>query len=97
MLPLGHPAWALQAEYLGLACVNWMSVFSPHRIVLGGGLMRPQLFPLIHDRVVSLVNGYLDAPEISNRIDQYIVPSALGGHAGVLGALVLAAREIGLV
>lgn len=95
-LPLDHPAWPLQAEYLALACVSWICTLSPHRIVLSGGLMRPQLFPLIRQRVATLLNNYLDLPELQNRIEQYIVPSALEGRAGVLGALALAAREIGL-
>src|SRR5690348_15145480 len=34
-----HPAWALEAHYLALALNNWMSVLSPQRIVMGGGVM----------------------------------------------------------
>jgi fructokinase len=33
------------------------------------------------------------APEILEDIEGYIVPPALGGRAGVLGALALAARS----
>jgi len=96
-LPHDHPAWALEAEYLALACVNWICTLSPGRIVLGGGLMLPHLFPLVRGRVATLMNRYVDAPELSERIDQYIVPSALAGRAGVLGALLLASqmRELG--
>jgi hypothetical protein len=43
------------------------------------------------------MNNYLDVPELSDRVEQYIVPSALDDHAGVLGALALAAQEIGLL
>jgi fructokinase len=96
-LPPDHPAWLLQAEYLALACTNWICTLSPHRIVLGGGLMRPHLFPLLRRHVASLMNNYLDVPELSDRVEQYIVPSALDDHAGVLGALALAAQEIGLL
>jgi fructokinase len=97
MLPLDHPAWPLQAQYLALACVNWICTLTPHKIVLGGGLMRPHLFPLLRERVATLLNNYLDVPELRNRIGQFIVPSALEGRAGVLGALALAALEIGLL
>jgi fructokinase len=93
-LPPDHPAWELEAEYLGLACVNWICTLSPQKIVLGGGLMRPHLFPLVRKHVAALINHYLDFPELSDRVEHYIVPSALAGLAGLLGALALAAREI---
>ena len=91
----GHPAWNMESEYLALACVNWISTLSPERIVLGGGVMRPDLFPLIRQRVRSLMNKYLDVPELDQGLDHYIVPSLLDGRAGVLGALVLASQEAG--
>jgi fructokinase len=91
-----HPAWPLEAEYLALACVNWICTLSPGRIVLGGGLMRPHLFPLVREHVATLMNRYIDAPELANGIDQYVVPSALAGRAGVLGALLLASEQAGL-
>jgi fructokinase len=88
----GHPAWAIEAEYLGLACVNWICTLSPERIVLGGGVMRSHLFPLIRMKVSTLLNDYLDAPELKQALDRYIVPSLLEGRAGILGALLLASR-----
>jgi fructokinase len=87
-----HPAWLLEAEYLALACVNWICTISPQRIVLGGGVMRPHLFPPIHRRVGELLNNYLEVPQLTHEIDQYIVPSPLEGKAGLLGALELASR-----
>src|SRR5215469_11438754 len=92
-LALDHPAWTMEAEYLGLACVNWICTLSPERIVLGGGVMRPNLFPLIRTRVYNLLNEYLDAPQLTQGLDRYIVPSALDGRAGVLGALLLASQR----
>ena len=54
---------------------------------LGGGVMeQPQLFPLVRTGVLDLLNDYVQAPEILERIDAYIVPPALGSRAGVLGA-----------
>lgn len=96
-IPVDHPAWTLQAEYLAFGCVNWICTLSPGRIVLGGGLMRHHLFRPIQERVAALTNNYLGLPELSSGIQHYIVPSGLGGNAGLLGALALAANEIGLL
>lgn len=76
--------WELEGRYLahGLVCV--ISVLSPERIVLGGGVMnRPGLLALIQSEVSELLNGYLDVtPPIS--------PPGLGSRSGVLGAIALA-------
>ena len=90
-IPPEHPAWALEAHYLALGLVNWISILSPERVVLGGGVMQQsQLFPLIHQEVQRLFNGYLSSPAILENIADYIVPPALKGRSGVLGALALA-------
>jgi len=92
-LPLDHPAWALEARYLALGLVNIILTLAPQRIILGGGVMQqPFLFPLVRREVQELLNGYIHAPEILERIDDYIVPPALGNRAGVLGAIALAQR-----
>jgi fructokinase len=93
-LPPEHPGWAIEARYLALALVNFICTLSPQRIVMGGGVMdQSQLFPLVRRDVKALLNDYVRAPEILEDIDGYVVPPALGGRAGVLGALVLAARS----
>ena len=90
-LPEDHPAWALEAHYLALGLVNFIMTLSPQRIIMGGGVMQmPQLFPLVRQEVQTLLNGYIQAPEILNHIAGYIVPPTLGGKAGVLGAIALA-------
>lgn len=53
-------------------------------------MQQAQLFPLVRRRVQELLAGYLQAPAILERIDEYLVPPALGGRAGVLGAIALA-------
>ncbi len=89
-LPVDHPAWQLEAEYLALGLVNFICTLSPQRIVIGGGVMqRPHLLPLVRRRVRELLNGYLQVPSILEHIDDYIVPPALGDRAGVLGAIAL--------
>jgi fructokinase len=60
---------------------------------MGGGVMeQAQLFPLIRQKVQTLLNGYVQSPVILEEIDQYIVPPGLGKRAGVLGAIALAAE-----
>jgi len=90
-LPDEHPAWALEAGYIAHALVNMILTLSPQRIVLGGGVMkRMQLFPIIRHRVREILNGYVASPVIAGSMDEFIVPPALGGRSGVLGALALA-------
>jgi fructokinase len=89
-LPPEHPAWDLEAHYIALGLATWICTLSPQRIILGGGVMRQaHLFPRIRAQVLALLNGYIQAPEILERIADYIVPPALGGDAGVLGAIAL--------
>ncbi len=91
-LPVDHPAWALEAHYLALACVNFICTLSPQRIILGGGVgSAPQLFPGLRREVQALLAGYVQAPEImTDAIGDYIVPPGLGSQSGVLGAIALA-------
>jgi fructokinase len=83
--------WELEAHYLALGLVSVISILSPQRIVIGGGVMSaPGVLPRVHRHVPKLLNGYLDAPALNDEIDAYIVPPALGRRAGVLGAIALA-------
>jgi fructokinase len=83
--------WELEARYLALGLVSVISILSPQRIVIGGGVMNvPGLFPLVHREVVEIVDGYLDTPALNADIADYIVPPALGRRSGVLGAIALA-------
>jgi fructokinase len=94
-LAAGHEAWELQAHYLGAALTSFICTLSPQRIILGGGVMKqPHLFDLVRNEVQRLLNGYIQAPQVLDEIDSYIVPPALGGRAGVLGAIALARQEI---
>jgi fructokinase len=84
LLPDGHAAWDLEAEYLALGIVNWTCTLAPERIILGGGVMgRVELFPKVRVRVTELLNAYVELPEMA--------PAELGVRAGVLGAIALAA------
>lgn len=93
-LDISHEAWSLEAHYISLAMINYILTLSPQRIIIGGGVMeQKQLFPLIHQKVRIMLNNYIQAPEISNNISNYIVSPSLGKRAGVLGAIALAKQE----
>jgi fructokinase len=84
-------AWELEARYLALGLVSVISVLSPQRIVVGGGVgSAPGLLPRVRRHVAALLNGYLSADEVGDGIDAFIVPPALGSRSGVLGAIALA-------
>lgn len=90
-LPADHPAWDLEAAYLAQMCVNAVCVLSPEKIILGGGVMQQKhLFPLIRQKTLDLLNGYVQAKEILENIDNYIVEPGLGTKSGAIGALLLA-------
>lgn len=94
LLPPEHPAWELEAHYLALGLVNLMVALSPRRILLGGGVMQqPHLFALIRKEFSQLLNGYVQHPEIIERLHSFIQPPQLASRAGILGALALAQRS----
>lgn len=86
-----HPAWDLEARYLALGLATWVCTLSPQRIVIGGGVMRrPELLGKVRQNLKANLNGYIRTPEILERLDEYVVPPALGDRSGVLGAIALA-------
>jgi fructokinase len=83
--------WELQAHYLALGLVSVICILSPERIVVGGGVMtHTGLITLVQREVRALMNGYLDAPAIQDRIEDYVTLPALAPRSGVLGAIALA-------
>jgi fructokinase len=94
-LPDDHPAWALEAEYIALAVSNLILTTSPQKVILGGGVMqRSHLFPALRQRVITLLNGYVQASTLLENIDQYLVPPGLGNRSGILGSLAMAQQII---
>jgi fructokinase len=85
------PFWELEAGYIACALANYIFTFPPRRIVLGGGVMhRVFLYDKIRTRLSALLNSYLNHPTLISRLDDYIVPPALGYRSGVLGGIALA-------
>ncbi len=86
--------WELEAYYIAQALVDYILTLSPHRIILGGGVMhQEQLFPLIRSKVTELLNGYVRTSQI-NDIGNYIVPAALNDNQGIMGCIQLAKMEL---
>ncbi len=94
-LPPEHPAWDLEAHYIALALSAYITILSPQKIVLGGGVMQqPHMLPLVHAKTRAWLNGYVQSALVTGRIDEYIVLPGLGARAGVLGAMALAEQAL---
>lgn len=90
-LPETHPAWDLEAHYLALGLVNLIVAYSPRRIILGGGVSQhPGLHRAVRDKVRHFLNGYVQSAMVLERLDEYILPPALGNRSGGLGAIAMA-------
>ena len=95
-LPEDHPAWDLEAYYIGQALATYVLVLSPKKIILGGWVSKQkQMFPMIFKYLREFLNGYIQKDEIlTDKIEDYIVSPALGDNAGVCGALALAKQAL---
>lgn len=84
--------WEIEAFYIAQALVNYTMIFSPQRIVLGGGVMhQEQLFPLVRTKYKELMADYIRTKELQD-LDSYIVPYSLNDNQGIMGCLQLAVR-----
>lgn len=91
-----HPAWAMEAFYIGQAVAGIIVLLSPKKVILGGGVMhQEQLFPMIRAEVQRNLNGYVAHGTVLSGIDSYIVPPGLGDNAGLSGALALGLAAAG--
>lgn len=89
-LPDGHPTFDIEAYYLAQMCANLVLTLSPQRILLGGGVMqRAVLFDKVRRQTAALLNGYVNQPAITERIEDYIVPPAIFPVSGLVGAYLL--------
>ncbi|MBS4200418.1 ROK family protein [Bacillus sp. FJAT-49732] len=87
--------WEIEAYYLAQALMQYILTISPKKIIMGGGVMKQaQIFPLVRKQVQELLNGYVPLSQITEHIEDYIVPPALGDDAGITGALMLAKRAL---
>ena len=94
-LPQEHPAWDGVVHTLAQLCHMLVLTGIPRRIVLGGGVIvgMPHLFPAIREKLMASIGGYVSAGGLLP-IHAYVVPAALGGMAGPLGAVELGIRAL---
>ena len=92
----GHPAWELEADYIALALQGVICTLAPQRIILGGGVMSAEfLLPMIREKTLQYLNGYIRSDLILEGIDEYIVAPGLGTRSGILGGKALGERALG--
>jgi fructokinase len=92
-LPPQHEAWTLEALYLGQALATIISLLSPQRIIIGGGVMHHlPLLPHVRSACARTLHGYLPRLKEPGDLASYIVAPALGDQSGIIGALWLAQR-----
>lgn len=95
-LAQGHPAWELEAGYIALALQGVICTLSPQRIILGGGVMSADfLLPMIREKTLKYLNGYIRSDLILEGIEEYIVPPGLGTRSGILGGKALGEKAAG--
>ncbi len=88
--------WEIEAYYIAQALMNYIMTLSPQKIILGGGVMhQEQLFPLVRQKTIEMVNGYINTKELQD-IDNYIVPASLHDDQGIMGAIQLAKWAAGM-
>jgi fructokinase len=83
-----EPIWAIEADYLGQLCATLVLSHSPERILMGGGVMREQLYAPVQARMLFWLNDYIQVDEIKSA--GYISAPGLGATSGIKGALSLA-------
>ncbi|GAA5116339.1 ROK family protein [Luteolibacter yonseiensis] len=86
-LPVGHPAWDMQAWYLAHGILSLLAIVSPEKVIVGGGVSQVAgLHEKINRLLVEIGAGYF--PVLLTDGD-YVVPPALGQEAGICGAFLL--------
>jgi fructokinase len=90
-----HAVWDSVVDALAHLFATLVLTGVPRRIVLGGGIMTGNAFllPRLRARTAMILNGYVALPQVAD-METYLVPAALGGRAGPLGAVVLGRQAL---
>lgn len=83
--PLAKEVIAVAMKYLGTTLANLVSIFNPGMVIIGGGVTN--IGPLLFDPVCTEIR-HKAFPTFADNLP--IVPAALDGRAGVLGAAAVA-------
>ncbi|MFD0049564.1 ROK family protein [Actinomycetes bacterium NPDC127524] len=85
--------WDMEGYYIAQSLMQYILIFSPKKIILGGGVMnQTQVFSSIYKYLNEIINGYVTLPPLS----EYIVRPGLGVNAGIAGSLLLAYQALQL-
>lgn len=84
--PLARAALARAGKYIGYALANYITIFNPSIIILGGGVSRSGA--LLFEPLRVGISEWILSPEYLQGLT--IVPAELGDDAGLMGALALA-------
>ena len=88
-----HPAWAIEAHYLGQLAASIALIASPERIILGGGVMsNGPLLSHVQRAAGAFLNGYIEPLNDAAALERYICSPGLGDRAGLAGAFLLAGQ-----
>ena len=85
----GHEAWDIQADIMSIFCHNLLHLFSPEKIVFGGGVMaKDGLLEMVKCKVDELNADYL-TPHNKLPISSVLCKQTLCEKSGLYGALSL--------
>lgn len=91
-IAVDDPVWTLVAHAVAGLCHNLVMAVVPQRILIGGGVptRQPQILPLVRTMLIDSLAGYGNAIALTDQIDRFVSPPALGDRAGPLGSIALA-------
>lgn len=89
-----HSAWAYQSQYLAQFIHALTLLYSPQKIVIGGGVSSERLLETVRQELLPIFNGYVPGLESMEALQRYVCLPALAGDAGPMGSLLVAARAI---
>ena len=82
-------AWEIVGYYIGQAIAIYTFIFSPQRVVLGGGVsFQEKLLPIIKENFIKFNNNYIKN-EYINDLDNYIQLTSLNNRAGLIGSILI--------
>lgn len=89
------PAWGPVVHALGQLLHVLVLTGVPRRVVFGGGVIvgTPHLLPRVREAMTKSLSGYSMLPEVA-MAETFVVPAALGGRAGPLGAVLLGQQAL---
>lgn len=94
-LPDDHLCFSIEADYLAQLCMNLTLTLSPEKIILGGGVMsRSCLYPMIREKTLQLLGGYIQVERILHHMDEYIVAPELYPVSGLIGSYLIGKQAL---